>query len=81
MWEGLVGSFLPQVCLDHWLESNDYVRFLLDNNVYIKDKQMVYLSYRSNFEVTRNCCVSQLVHAVPMFRCVQPRFQKLWIYP
>jgi hypothetical protein len=64
LWEELVGSFLPQVCLYHWLESNDYGRILSDNNVYIKDKQMVCLSYRSDFEVIRNYCVSQVQEKV-----------------
>ncbi|MGH9729455.1 MAG: hypothetical protein ACRD4V_12810 [Candidatus Acidiferrales bacterium] len=31
--EELVGSYLYQVHLYHWLESNDYGRFLSDNNI------------------------------------------------
>jgi hypothetical protein len=32
--EELVGSYLYQVHLCHWLESNDYGRFLADNDIY-----------------------------------------------
>jgi hypothetical protein len=60
LWEELVGSFPPQVCLYHWLEANDYGRILSDNNAYIKDKWMDCLSYRSDFQVIRNYCVSQV---------------------
>src|SRR5712691_8606895 len=42
----------------HWFKSNDYGRILSDNG-YIKDKRMVCLSYRSEFEVIRNSCVPQ----------------------
>ncbi len=53
----LVGSHPSQDRLYHWFKSNDYGRILSDNNAYIKDKRMVCLSYRSEFEVIRNFCV------------------------
>jgi hypothetical protein len=61
LWEELVGSFLPQVCLYHCLESNDYGRILSDNKVYIKDKRVVCLTYRLDSEVIRNYCVGYIV--------------------
>ena len=51
---GVVGRTRWFSCLYHWLASNDYERFLSDNNVYIlhiKDKRIACLSYRSGFEV------------------------------
>src|SRR5438445_4275404 len=55
----LVGSHPSQDRLYHWFKSNDYGRILSDNNAYIKDKRMVCLSYRSEFEVIRNFCAPQ----------------------
>src|SRR5947207_4264355 len=57
----LVGSHPSQDRLYHWFKSNDYGRILSDNNAYIKDKRMVCLSYRSEFEVIRNFCVPQVI--------------------
>ena len=55
----LLGSHPSQDRLYHWFKSNDYGRILSDNKAYIKDKRMVCLSYRSEFEVIRNFCVPQ----------------------
>ena len=63
----LVGSHPSQDRLYHWFKSNDYGRILSDNNAYIKDKRMVCLSYRSEFEVIRNFCVPVRPEKVDMF--------------
>jgi hypothetical protein len=66
LWEELVGSFPPQVCLYHWLEANDYGRILSDNDVYIKDKRMDCLSLvsvglSSHAELLRTTDLGRLV--------------------
>src|SRR5437879_2012408 len=69
----LVGSHPSQDRLYHWFKSNDYGRILSDNNAYIKDKRMVCLSYRSEFEVIRNFCVPQWSSV--LYLNVEPKVQ------
>lgn len=33
LWEEIVASYLYQVHLYHWLETNDFGRFLIDNDI------------------------------------------------